>query len=211
MPDLLIHATDAYGNYVCQKLFEVATEAQRDRLVAEITEGSTFKSVYANLHGSCVITALISSCSSPHQRMLVTQATSSEMESVITDPHGAIMLQQCVDTFEEFQYTFIIDYVAKNFMSIATDRYGCCVVKKCIERMELVGSLLELIVLENVCQLSKDQYGNYVLQHCMELLGEESGIKYAHYVLGHARTLLFHKHGSNVIEKVEGPFCKIDF
>jgi hypothetical protein len=202
MPDLPIHATDAYGNYVCQKLLEVATEAQKDRLVAEITEGPTFKSVYANLHGSCVITALISSCSSSNQRILMAQAISSEMESIIIDPHGAIMLQQCVDTFEESQYSFIIDYVAKNFMSIATNRYGCCVVKKCIERVELAGSPLEPIVLENICQLSKDQYGNYVLQHCMELLEEESRVKYAHHVLEHTRALLFHKHGSNVIEKV---------
>lgn len=50
--------------------------------------------------------------------------------------------------------------------------------------------------------LVKDQYGNYVLQHCMEAPHGKSQTKCADHVLQLFNDLLFHKHGSNVLEKV---------
>lgn len=49
---------------------------------------------------------------------------------------------------------------------------------------------------------AKDQFGNYVLQHCMTVLAEEEKRACSGWVLARTPDLLFHKYGSNVLEKV---------
>jgi pumilio RNA-binding family len=82
--------------------------------------------------------------------------------------------------------------------------FGCRVIQRVLEYCpeKCTDPLYDLIINENVLALSKDQFGNYVIQLILEKgVREKDKSSILHSLLGEARSLSVHKFSSNVIEK----------
>ncbi|KAI5585410.1 hypothetical protein BDE02_06G143900 [Populus trichocarpa] len=81
--------------------------------------------------------------------------------------------------------------------------YGCRVIQRVLERCadELQCQFIVDEILESVCILAQDQYGNYVTQHVLERGKPQERCQIISKLSGHIVTLSQHKFASNVVEK----------
>ena len=88
-------------------------------------------------------------------------------------------------------------------LSISTQRHGCCVVQRCIDAAprEAREVFAKVIDPKLVFELMQDQYGNYVVQYCIDRAGNEFLSELTDRVDGRVANLSRQKFSSNVIEK----------
>ncbi|KAL1921002.1 uncharacterized protein VTP21DRAFT_11637 [Calcarisporiella thermophila] len=193
--------TDPFGNYLCQKLLEYCTDAQRTKLVQ--TVAPELVTISLNMHGTRAAQRLIDHLSTPQQVQLVVDALRDHVVTLITDLNGNHVIQKCLNRLPDNQ--FIYDAVAAQCVEVATHRHGCCVMQRCIDRAtdKQVQQLAEQ-VLEKALQLVVDPFGNYVVQYLLGL--EDPRLRFdqrlAHTFLGSVTRLSLQKFSSNVVEKV---------
>ena len=82
--------------------------------------------------------------------------------------------------------------------------FGCRVIQRFLDFFpkECTDPVYDEIINNNVLELSKDQYGNYVIQLILEKgIRSQDRKAICQSLLGEARLLSVHKFSSNVVEK----------
>uniref|UniRef100_A0A2N9J1H0 PUM-HD domain-containing protein n=1 Tax=Fagus sylvatica TaxID=28930 RepID=A0A2N9J1H0_FAGSY len=177
-----------FGNHVVQKLVEICNEQQRTQILELVTKtesqlvlmclnsiGPGTRALSKNLNGQHVIQHCLARFSDEDNRLACTLSIGEQ---------------------------YLLNEVANNCFEIATDRSGCCVLQECVRYSQ--GELRERLVagiIANAIFLAEDQFGNYVVQHLLELKIPRFTENILRKFGGNYLILSLNKYGSNVVEK----------
>ncbi|KAJ4868737.1 hypothetical protein Rs2_49714 [Raphanus sativus] len=202
--ELLPHAcklmTDVFGNYVIQKFFEYGTQSQRkelaDQLVGQIVPLSM------QMYGCRVIQKALDVIE-PDQRVRLARELDGEVMRCVRDQNGNHVIQKCIESIHADRVGFMLSAFRGQVSSLSMHPYGCRVIQRLMERCsnEHQCQFITEEILESARVLSKDQYGNYVIQHVLEKGTSEERERIVRKLSGHIVQLSLHKFASNVIEK----------
>ncbi|CAH8318318.1 unnamed protein product [Eruca vesicaria subsp. sativa] len=202
--EILPHAcklmTDVFGNYVIQKFFEYGNPSQRkelaDQLMGQIVPLSL------QMYGCRVIQKALDVIE-PDQRVRLARELDGQVMRCVRDQNGNHVIQKCIENIPADRVGFMLAAFRGQVSSLSMHPYGCRVIQRLLERCsnEHHYQFITEEILESVCVLSKDQYGNYVTQHVLEKGTSEERERIVRKLSGHIVQLSLHKFASNVIEK----------
>uniref|UniRef100_A0A0A0K7S4 PUM-HD domain-containing protein n=1 Tax=Cucumis sativus TaxID=3659 RepID=A0A0A0K7S4_CUCSA len=99
----------------------------------------------------------------------------------------------------------IILRVAQNCLELARGQASCCILQECIEysnnNLRQLQEVLISPLIQDVYDLSKHPYGNYVIQFMIQLDGTNIGRRIIKELTHKFVELSMDKYGSNVVEK----------
>lgn len=206
--------TDPFGNYLCQKLMEYASEQNRVRVLAKVA--NDLVAISLNIHGTRVIQKILEHISGQEEISIVVKALGTSVVTLTKDLNGNHVIQRCLhhmpppssaDSQTQGQQSadnqFIYNSIAVNIVSVATHKHGCCVLQRCIDyATPRQKTLLTKSVIQHALELVQDAFGNYVVQYIMDF-GTSAQIVSKVYegLEGSIGNLAVQKFSSNVVEK----------
>lgn len=167
-PELMI---DPFGNYLCQKLLEHATEEQRSAIIDSVS--NDLVGISLNMHGTRAVQKMVDFLAQPRQpkqiRTLI-YALSVNVVALIKDLNGNHVIQKCLNKLIPEDNQFIYNAIATNLIEVATHRHGCCVLQRSIDHAS-PAQRLQLVteIIFNSLYLVQDPFGNYVIQYILDL------------------------------------------
>ncbi|XWS70968.1 hypothetical protein CRYUN_Cryun03dG0096500 [Craigia yunnanensis] len=202
--EVLPHAselmTDVFGNYVIQKFFEYGSPEQRKELANRLS--GQILNFSLQMYGCRVIQKALEVIDLEQKAQLVRELDGHVMRCV-RDQNGNHVIQKCIESVPTDKIGFIISAFCGQVETLSTHPYGCRVIQRVLEHCTEEQQCQFIVdeILESVCALAQDQYGNYVTQHVLERGKPQERSKIVSKLSGHIVQLSQHKFASNVIEK----------
>ncbi|KAJ6709730.1 PUMILIO-like protein 15 [Salix koriyanagi] len=169
---------DPFGNYVVQKLIEVISEDQRTRILRNLTRTDfQLARICLDVHGTRAVQKLLNCITNPAQVSLVVSALNQGAVALIKDSNGHHVIQHSVKHFSPQDNKYILK-------------------KRGEPRDRLVAEIIA-----NALLLAEDHYGNYVVQHILDLKMPQVTENLLAQFEGSYMALSCNKYGSNVVEK----------
>ncbi|XP_071724756.1 pumilio homolog 6, chloroplastic-like [Rutidosis leptorrhynchoides] len=192
--------TDVFGNYVIQKFFEYGSPEQRKDLANQLV--GQILPLSLQMYGCRVIQKALEVIEVEQKVQLVRELDGHVMRCV-RDQNGNHVIQKCIESVPAEKIGFIIAAFRGQVAILSVHPYGCRVVQRVLEHCtdELQCQFIVDEILESVCSLAQDQYGNYVTQHVLERGRPNERNQIINKLSGHIVQLSQHKFASNVIEK----------
>lgn len=114
------------------------------------------------------------------------------------------MIKKIISRFSEEKLTFVFESLLEHFLPIVNHQYGLCVLKDLMTKFkanhEKSGMILRKIM-AHLDEIIQDPYGNYAIQHAIDVYGESVCACIIDRVLQKIVQLSIHKYSSNVVEK----------
>ncbi|XP_004490876.1 pumilio homolog 1-like isoform X2 [Cicer arietinum] len=200
MPNALSLMTDVFGNYVIQKFFEHGTAAQIRELAEQLTGHVLTLSL--QMYGCRVIQKAIEVVNLDQQTKMVTELDGHIMRCV-RDQNGNHVIQKCIECVPEDEIRFIVSTFYDQVVTLSTHPYGCRVIQRVLEYCHepKTQQIMMDEILQSVCMLAQDQYGNYVVQHVLEHGKPDERSAIIKELTGQIVQMSQQKFASNVIEK----------
>ncbi|KAK9715479.1 hypothetical protein RND81_06G167900 [Saponaria officinalis] len=192
--------TDVFGNYVIQKFFEYGTPDQR-RDLAKAVAGQILP-LSLQMYGCRVIQKALDVVEVGQKIELVRELDGHVLRCV-RDQNGNHVIQKCIECVPSEKIGFIISAFRGQIASLSMHPYGCRVIQRVLEHCtdELQSQFIVDEILESVCTLAQDQYGNYVTQHVLEKGKPRERTQIIKNLHGQVVKMSQHKFASNVVEK----------
>jgi hypothetical protein len=223
LPDATELAADVFGNYVVQKFFERGDDAVREALVDRLRGNVLRLSLHA--YGCRVVQKALELVDDETKAALAFELDGNVLRCV-RDQNGNHVVQKCVEVVELGRLGFMLDALAGHVSALSAHPYGCRVIQRALERCkpycptpDAFGNAISEIsenakhgteptvrfstleILRDAGSLSKDQYGNYVVQHVLQHGDDVSRKSVLSTLAGQIVPLAQHKFASNVVEK----------
>ncbi|KAK4277940.1 hypothetical protein QN277_015857 [Acacia crassicarpa] len=200
MPQALSLMTDVFGNYVIQKFFEHGAPAQIRELAEQLTGHVLTLSL--QMYGCRVIQKAIEVVNLDQQTKMVTELDGHIMRCV-RDQNGNHVIQKCIECVPEDAIHFIVSTFYDQVVTLSTHPYGCRVIQRVLEHCHdpKTQQIMMDEILQSVCMLAQDQYGNYVVQHVLEYGKPHERSAIVTQLTGQIVQMSQQKFASNVIEK----------
>ncbi|XP_073024692.1 pumilio domain-containing protein C6G9.14-like [Primulina eburnea] len=196
---------DRFGNSVIQKLFEVCDEEQVSQLVSLMTaDEELLIAVCLDPEGSQSMQKFVQCLVAPELVSHMLSIFEHITIRLVNNHIGSGVIQHCISIFPAEETEKILNVIADNCFQIATNRSGCCLLQVFITKDSPLESQLHILaeIVSNIHELSKNQFGNYVVQHVIGLeipnviKGMVAGLR------GNFVSLSMDKYGSNVVERL---------
>ena len=121
----------------------------------------------------------------------------------VKDQNGNHVIQKAIERVPAEHMHVIVNAFIGNVQDLSIHPYGCRVIQRMLEHCE---PHVKLSVLQEIrsCKatLVPDQYGNYVIQHAIDLGSEEDRARAYELIKGQLFAFSMHKFASNVVESV---------
>ncbi|XP_073104534.1 pumilio homolog 2 isoform X2 [Elaeis guineensis] len=155
--------TDVFGNYVVQKFFEHGNATQISRLADQLTGHVLALSL--QMYGCRVIQKAIEVVDLDQQTKMVAELDGHVMHCVC-DQNGNHVIQKCIECIPQDAIQFIVSTFYGQVVTLSTHPYGCRVIQRVLEHCHdpKTQEIMRDEILQYVCILAQDQYGNYVVQ-----------------------------------------------
>lgn len=197
--------TDPFGNYLCQKLLDYASDSERLAMVQAVSRDLV--AISLNIHGTRVVQKMLEVMSTHEEVATVRQALQSSVVTLTKDLNGNHVIQRCLHHMPPDHNQFIFDSIATHCVSVATHKHGCCVLQRCIDyatvpqRSQICAEILRQ---NNLLELIQDAFGNYVVQYILDLNDAATTRALVQCLLDSQAiaNLAVQKFSSNVIEKL---------
>jgi len=199
-------STDQFGNYVIQKLITTISESLLTRLVEEVKSEGIIVFLTNNLIGCRVIQKILEVGTMEIRVSVVEEFTGHEY-NCITNQNGNHVIQKCFAVCSESIVRDLVRACGMYTLELSCHRYGCRVIQKCIEecRAEVRKPIMDVILL-NITALTKDPFGNYIIQHILLYGSIDDCTAVIMDVADNVQSLAGEKFSSNVVEKcLNGP------
>ncbi|CAL0321295.1 unnamed protein product [Lupinus luteus] len=203
-PEIVPHAhalmTDVFGNYVIQKFFEHGTESQRTELASQLTGHVLPLSL--QMYGCRVIQKALEVVNVDQQTQMVSELDGAVMRCV-RDQNGNHVIQKCIEFIPQDRIQFIISSFYGQVVSLSTHPYGCRVIQRVLEHCDDPSTQQTIMdeIMNSICNLAQDQYGNYVIQHIIQHGKSHERTAVISKLAGQIVKMSQQKFASNVIEK----------
>ncbi|XP_048565109.1 pumilio homolog 1-like [Triticum urartu] len=200
MPHALSLMTDVFGNYVVQKFFEHGSSTQRRELANKLFGHVLTLSI--QMYGCRVIQKAIEVVDLDQKTKMVTELDGHIMRCV-RDQNGNHVIQKCIECIPEDSIQFIISTFYGEVVILSTHPYGCRVIQRVLEHCTDTNTQQIVMdeILQSVCMLAQDQYGNYVIQHVMQHGKPHERSFIIEKLAGQIIQMSQQKFASNVVEK----------
>ncbi|ESQ49031.1 hypothetical protein EUTSA_v10019985mg [Eutrema salsugineum] len=191
---------DVFGNYVIQKFFEHGTNRQRKELAEQVTGHVLVLSL--QMYGCRVIQKALEVVDLEQQVRMVQELDGSVMKCV-HDQNGNHVIQKCIERLPQDYIQFIISSFYGKVLSLSTHPYGCRVIQRVLEHIDDVETQRIIMeeIMQSVCTLAQDQYGNYVIQHIIQHGKPHERSEIINKLAGQIVKMSQQKFASNVVEK----------
>ncbi|KAI9124705.1 hypothetical protein K1719_004627 [Acacia pycnantha] len=203
-PEMIPHArtlmTDVFGNYVIQKFFEHGTASQRIELVSQLTGHVLALSL--QMYGCRVIQKALEVVDVDQQTQMVSELDGAVMKCV-RDQNGNHVIQKCIERVPQDRIQFIISSFYGQVVAFSTHPYGCRVIQRVLEHCNDPNTQQIIMdeIMQCVCNLAQDQYGNYVIQHVLQHGRPHERSAIITKLAGQIVKMSQQKFASNVVEK----------
>ncbi|XVF75575.1 hypothetical protein PTKIN_Ptkin13bG0198000 [Pterospermum kingtungense] len=203
-PEIIPHAhalmTDVFGNYVIQKFFEHGTENQRAELASHLIGHVLPLSL--QMYGCRVIQKALEVVGVDQQTGMVAELDGSIMKCV-HDQNGNHVIQKCIECVPQDRIQFIVSAFYGRVVALSTHPYGCRVIQRVLEHCDdkKTQEIIMDEVMQSVCTLAQDQYGNYVIQHVLQHGKPYERSAIISKLAGQIVKMSQQKFASNVVEK----------
>ncbi|KAE9589896.1 putative armadillo-like helical, nucleic acid binding NABP, pumilio domain-containing protein [Lupinus albus] len=203
-PEIVPHAhalmTDVFGNYVIQKFFEHGTESQRTELASQLT--FHVLPLTLQMYGCRVIQKALEVVNVDQQTQMVSELDGAVMRCV-RDQNGNHVIQKCIEFIPQDRIQFIISSFYGQVVSLSTHPYGCRVIQRVLEHCDDPSTQQIIMdeIMQSICNLAQDQYGNYVIQHIIQHGKSHERTAVISKLAGQIVKMSQQKFASNVIEK----------
>ncbi|KAK6234242.1 hypothetical protein QUC31_006648 [Theobroma cacao] len=200
MPQALSLMTDVFGNYVIQKFFEHGSASQIRELADQLTGHVLTLSL--QMYGCRVIQKAIEVVELDQKTRMVKELDGHVMRCV-RDQNGNHVIQKCIECVPEDAIQFIVSTFYDQVVTLSTHPYGCRVIQRVLEHCHEAKTQHIMMdeILQSVCMLAQDQYGNYVVQHVLEHGKPHERSAIIKKLTGQIVQMSQQKFASNVIEK----------
>ncbi|CAH8283585.1 unnamed protein product [Eruca vesicaria subsp. sativa] len=192
--------TDVFGNYVIQKFFEHGTNKQRKELAEQVTGHVLALSL--QMYGCRVIQKALEVVDVEQQTRMVQELDGSVLKCV-HDQNGNHVIQKCIERLPQECIQFIISSFYGKVLALSTHPYGCRVIQRVLEHIDDIETQRIIMgeIMDSVCILAQDQYGNYVIQHIIQHGKPHERSEIINKLAGQIVTMSQQKFASNVVEK----------
>ncbi|EOY18065.1 Pumilio 2 isoform 2 [Theobroma cacao] len=121
----------------------------------------------------------------------------------VRDQNGNHVIQKCIECVPEDAIQFIVSTFYDQVVTLSTHPYGCRVIQRVLEHCHEAKTQHIMMdeILQSVCMLAQDQYGNYVVQHVLEHGKPHERSAIIKKLTGQIVQMSQQKFASNVIEK----------
>lgn len=195
-------AADVSGSLLIRKLFEVAAAEQSWALAVHLR--ASVKQLTCDVHGCRVVQTALENVSCDLQVQLA-EGLQENIVHCMKNIHGNHVIQKIIEELKPESVIFIMDAINDwGGEKAAVHPYVCRVVMRLLEHCPMQQQTVEIreSILRNVFALSKDRYGNYVVQHILEHGSMEDKQRIiAGCIQGDLQDLARHKYAHNVVEK----------
>ncbi|KAK2652788.1 hypothetical protein Ddye_012644 [Dipteronia dyeriana] len=204
---VMVHVFDLINNQCGHHLFinliESCNGDQLQRIIVNVTaQYDLFYNASVNINGSQSIKRLIKLLARSPLISFVIIALCSRLKEIMNDRIGKYVVMQCFETLDDEQNKLLYEAVINNFQGIAANAQGCISLGDLINNVRgpFRQQLLDL-VFDHLTFLSKDPYGNYVVQRVIGLQNPDLTDNICSELQGKYVELSMLKFGSHVVEK----------
>mmetsp|Transcript_27472 Transcript_27472/g.60445 ORF Transcript_27472/g.60445 Transcript_27472/m.60445 type:complete len:509 (+) Transcript_27472:117-1643(+) len=198
---------DQYGNYLSQKVLEVATAEQFEGLFAQLR--GELRDLANDVHGTRAVQKVVEQAIARDKLAEVLEALPGDLLEAlsrsVTGFHVVVKLVEQLPAKEVEELLEKLCGTREKAVELGQDQWGCCVLKKCVDRAE--GDMRQRVVdaiAESSLMLIQDPYGNYVVQHLLFMGHQRSSVNVTRVIdamKGRIFELCLQKFSSNVLEK----------
>ena len=193
---------DQFGNYFIQKVIEYLNENQIKELLQKKISHN-FRSFCFNQHGTRVIQKIFEKIVDNESLLnYFNNLLKPNLKDFVIDQNASHIIIKYVNTLPSPKNDFIIQFLLENSYELAMKKYSCCVLQKCIEYSndKQKKNFLKQIAIKSF-GLFNDQFGNYVVQYCINLCDFEINKIFVDNFLNNILKFSTQKYSSNIIEK----------
>ncbi|KAF3619100.1 hypothetical protein FXO38_06423 [Capsicum annuum] len=194
---------DDSGHSFFLKLVEFCNDAQMEQILCTFhLRVDLFAQTAFMRHGSKAIQMLIKSLKKKPLAKYCSEIVSVKLVELMTHRTGRYVVEQCFHVLNEKQNEVLFRRVISCFKELATSESGCASLNVCINCITnpLKKELLEKIASQSG-YFAHDPWGNYVVQHVLELGDEEISRKIFSQLEKQYLSLAFKRGGSHVVER----------
>lgn len=209
-------ATDVFGNYVLQKMFDVVPKAENDPIASSaIKEAKMLERLTGKVRGhlleysSQTYGCRVMQKAVEHMRATDRDVIVHELEGHIVDSvldQNANHVVQKVIEVSPAKSQFVVDAFMPSLGELACHAYGCRVLQRTFEKCHDVEGVnirpLMEAVLARVNEFTVHQYGNYVVQHAMLNAPDDLRHRFVVQLTPQLYALSCSKFASNVAERI---------
>ena len=214
---------DPFGNYLFQKLVDGSDAERLSRILDACVANPEDEALSSpevdltgdlsanwivgaalNTHGTRSVQSLVRRCTRDPERQRLIAMLAPAVESMSVSTNVNHVIQRCLQIMSPHDLAFVYESITERLLSVSTQRHGCCVVQRCIDaapREAREAIFNKVIDPSLVFELMQDQYGNYVVQYCIDRAGNDFLAELTDRVDGRVANLSRQKFSSNVIEK----------
>ena len=197
---------DKNGNHVFQKLLKM--------FHSEKEENNNFLYDYlaviavdvALLQQGATIFATAISLGSNNQKEKICSKVIKSLDKLIINKYGNYSVQAIINSLKDEKNIMepIYLYIASNIVSLSKNKFSSNVIDAFIMKKNDFSKLLinDMIKNNQITDIIKDQYGNYVIQKAMSISEQETLNKIIEQIKPIIPELLLSSHGKKVINKI---------
>jgi len=181
--DPLKAVQDQNGNHVIQKVIE-RVPMDHMRTIVEAFRGHVGR-LSVNSYGCRVIQRLLEKVPEP-QRRFILEELHAEGPKLITDSYGNYVTQHVIEHGLPEDRAKIVSLIKAGYLTFSKHKFASNVVERCLvcgndeQRRELVDAFIAKNERgeNNLLNLLRDGYGNYVIQKLLETLSREDYLRF---------------------------------
>lgn len=164
-PKLEILMADQFGNYVIQRLLESKVES----IIISIGESLKGRVLPFALHvyGCRVVQKALDALPQEHRVELAVELQPFTLHC-LSDQNANHVIQKCLETVQPSDgVRDMLETIAKHALTLARHSFGCRAVQRLLQYC-LISEVYDRVindVLSSILELTKNQFGNYVVQH----------------------------------------------
>ena len=182
---------DPFGCHVIEKIISFIEEEYIPFIYSYIS--NNFIKLSYNNNGICIIKKIMTFTQKINLHKKIKIIVKENALELIRHPYGNFVIQVIVECWDD--YKEIINLYKNNFVELSLEKYSSNVIERFIEKEEqILNDFIDEIINSNqISELMKSNFGNYVIQKALKLSKNEYKNKLVYNAAKEINKLIEHK------------------
>ena len=195
---------DTYGNYFCQKLYNISELEQRILILNSLK--NSFLTISKNNCGAHAIQFIIGAARESEEKKLIINYVSNHELELSLDPEGTHIIQKIISCFKDNERENLNNalLIPDNINTLCLNGKGMCIMKKLIINTEDKDNKMKILngIYEHYIEIAQSPFGNYIIQNIFEEWDINICSDLIQACIKDALIFATQKYSSNVIVKI---------